>query len=1182
MRTTAQQTKTNPQSKSAEDFAKQSLSEERQSRVSTHELDAHSAAAPLSQASFNFGAVPLFSASPMRIQPKLKINAPGDKYEQEADRVAEQVMRAPDPEARPKSASGKQIQQKPLAEQISPLIQRMPEPMEEEEDDLLQTKPLPGLQRKCAKCEAEEQEAIQRKSLASQITPIVQRMPESIEDEEEDLLQTKSLPDLQRKCAKCEEEEEKHTVQTKTIGSKPQTASSSLSSRIQSTRGRGQAMDVATHSFMSGRFGTDFSSVRIHTDSAAAQMNREINAQAFTVGKDIYFNSGKYRPNSGEGKRLLAHELTHVVQQEGTSKRIFKKGATAERLEKSKCNALPKTKTEPFEAFFNAKTIHQVTNGVPKKLYRPPNQPCTSDRNSCDLDQPEINYKLETGKKIWAGDLGGYGDLFRSVCFKITLEASPQVYWVQKDYVTKQVEQPAQHRKPKSLSIKKFFNKWSKKRQKSYLKTKKNISSKTLVKLLIRARSSSDQEIIDLINARIIAKINKKHGAIFQEFIAAVEAFDLNDQFIDEALLLLTTKIGSSRILRLFISQIEDIQRSKLYQEACREKNRQMSGFDKVLKVIEWFEKRNGTSFVNCAVSTKIEEDRKKQKEIENRPFTRLSEVESLYKLYERLLEIENSLTGLNQNQGRDSDLTFELKTSLWKEKREIKSKFIKAGFDKENPIKDFEKIPKAFFNYFMAKAKENAELLLHKNIEKLEKLKLDFKKRSLFLFRIGVDLSKKLEERAIVRKKKVENIGPHGSSAYPETLHSEEELTENIQSAQKEHGILTDKEFITFLKSQPSLSEFEKEGIRNHNDKIAKNREVITAINEEPRRLLKIPRILEYTEEKTFNFAKGSIHDRVYKRQLEIEKENAPFFEKALTWIDVGLLLAAYAIPHPAIKAAAAVGSLIITSIRAKQDYDRYVFDKKLGNLSYDEAENLAEGDPDLLWLAEAFVFILLDIYAATKAIKALRESAKALKATQSGKALAAFKKEVDAADNILDRKKREGLKEIAEENFGRRSSKAKGAARQGRKIAKAAQKGVVRRGTQKEAKKAARYLKAYRKKIRRPSKGHYGYAEGSINGHKIKPIPVKAGPPDSPDRFKEIFIPSKVNWVRNTDSEYKTLNRLANFLGAERGGRYPNIQGKLEIVSENKYCRSCRNVIDQFHEMFPNVDLILIDGIK
>ena len=72
---------------------------------------------------------------------------------------------------------------------------------------------------------------------------------------------------------------------------------------------------------MENRFGADLSAVKIHTSGESTQMNESLNAQAFTVGSDIYFNEGKYRPHSTEGKQLLAHELTHVMQQTGSARK---------------------------------------------------------------------------------------------------------------------------------------------------------------------------------------------------------------------------------------------------------------------------------------------------------------------------------------------------------------------------------------------------------------------------------------------------------------------------------------------------------------------------------------------------------------------------------------------------------------------------------------------------------------------------------------------------------------------------------------------------------------------------------------------------------------------------------------------------------------------------------------------
>jgi len=125
---------------------------------------------------------------------------------------------------------------------------------------------------------------------------------------------------IQRKCTNCDEEEK---VQRKPLASYIQkmgnytgmTASDSVSQKINSTKGSGSGLDSSTKSFMESRFGTDFSDVKIHTGDYAVQMSKELNAQAFTVGNDVYFNSGKYNPATDGGKHLLAHELTHTMQQ---------------------------------------------------------------------------------------------------------------------------------------------------------------------------------------------------------------------------------------------------------------------------------------------------------------------------------------------------------------------------------------------------------------------------------------------------------------------------------------------------------------------------------------------------------------------------------------------------------------------------------------------------------------------------------------------------------------------------------------------------------------------------------------------------------------------------------------------------------------------------------------------------
>ena len=92
---------------------------------------------------------------------------------------------------------------------------------------------------------------------------------------------------------------------------------------------------------MESAFGADFSGVRIHAGSAAAGLSRDIQAHAFTHGSDIYFNHGQYDPHTDGGRRLLAHELTHVVQQRGASsiQRVAQPGTASD-----PCTEAEKTK----------------------------------------------------------------------------------------------------------------------------------------------------------------------------------------------------------------------------------------------------------------------------------------------------------------------------------------------------------------------------------------------------------------------------------------------------------------------------------------------------------------------------------------------------------------------------------------------------------------------------------------------------------------------------------------------------------------------------------------------------------------------------------------------------------------------------------------------------------------------
>lgn len=173
------------------------------------------------------------------------------------------------------------------------------DPYEREADQIAHQvvqSPTP-VQTKCAACG--HQGFVQTKSLASKITPL-------------------GAGFAQKKCSSCQQEEEQ--LQAKFIQKK--SAGDHLESQIQQSKGGGSPMDSNTASWMSGQFGADFSNVRIHNDSRSAQMNQDLGARAFTVGNDIHFNHGQYHPGSQDGQKLLAHELTHVVQQNGAGTQI--------------------------------------------------------------------------------------------------------------------------------------------------------------------------------------------------------------------------------------------------------------------------------------------------------------------------------------------------------------------------------------------------------------------------------------------------------------------------------------------------------------------------------------------------------------------------------------------------------------------------------------------------------------------------------------------------------------------------------------------------------------------------------------------------------------------------------------------------------------------------------------------
>lgn len=194
--------------------------------------------------------------------PKLTVGPADDECEREADRVADDVMRMPDPGA---TVSTK--------------------------------RPGLAIHRTCAMCQEEEELCAD----CAKERGDVQR----------------SVVAISRKCAKCDEAEDEHGAQTKRAGTHPVAAPASLQSYVAGTRGGGIPLPAAARAHFEERFGQDFGQVRIHNDARSARATADTNALAFATGSDIHFGAGQFQPGTPEGDRLLAHELTHTVQQTG-------------------------------------------------------------------------------------------------------------------------------------------------------------------------------------------------------------------------------------------------------------------------------------------------------------------------------------------------------------------------------------------------------------------------------------------------------------------------------------------------------------------------------------------------------------------------------------------------------------------------------------------------------------------------------------------------------------------------------------------------------------------------------------------------------------------------------------------------------------------------------------------------
>ena len=244
------------------------------------------------------------------LQTKLTVGAAGDKYERQADDVARQVVGKSRFGSKRDDTAAQFAQREPSGEiddelQLKPLEVRREGLTPDEEEELLQPKRL-DIRRQGAPGDDENLQLKPANIQREDLTP----------DEEEELLQPKRL-DIQRQ-----------------IGLEGGPVDSDVEQSIEAKRGQGRALPDSFRQSMESSFGTDFSGVQVHSDSNSDALNQDLSSRAFTVGSDIFVRKQDYNPSTRSGQELLAHELTHVVQQSGRTAR--RDTVTVQREEESK------------------------------------------------------------------------------------------------------------------------------------------------------------------------------------------------------------------------------------------------------------------------------------------------------------------------------------------------------------------------------------------------------------------------------------------------------------------------------------------------------------------------------------------------------------------------------------------------------------------------------------------------------------------------------------------------------------------------------------------------------------------------------------------------------------------------------------------------------------------------------
>jgi hypothetical protein len=244
-----------------------------------------------------------------RVQAKMTVGKPGDKFEQEAGKTADNVMRMPAPQA----AGAEKVQRQPedkVQRRREEKIFRAAAPDDIQKAAADEQKIQRRQEEKIFRAADDKiQKAQEEKTQKAGLSPL--RAEERILRAPDDKVQKGDDHHLQKAPAEGEQLQRDAAA----CGGGASTVSGNVQSAIHGRSTGGEPLTSDVRGFMEPRFGADFSDVRIHHDAESASLNNQLSARAFTYQNHIFFSRDQYQPGTSKGKHLLAHELTHTIQQ---------------------------------------------------------------------------------------------------------------------------------------------------------------------------------------------------------------------------------------------------------------------------------------------------------------------------------------------------------------------------------------------------------------------------------------------------------------------------------------------------------------------------------------------------------------------------------------------------------------------------------------------------------------------------------------------------------------------------------------------------------------------------------------------------------------------------------------------------------------------------------------------------